>query len=118
MDIKKNSSYTFAKQIIGYAQDKKSHNTVLLNISELSSIADYFIICHGEAELHVKAIADKIMEETSKNGIDVWHHEGYDYLHWILLDYVDVVVHIFLEKYRKFYNLERLWGDADIETFS
>jgi len=118
MDIKKNSSYTFAKQIISYAQDKKSHNIVLLDITKLSSIADYFIICHGEAELHVKAIADKILEETSKHGNHVWHYEGYDYLHWILLDYVDVVVHVFLEKYRKYYNLERLWGDADIETFS
>ncbi len=117
MDTKDSDSYTLAKQIISYAQDKKAHDIVLLDISELSSIADYFIICHGEADLHVKAIADKIMEGTSEQGTDVWHYEGYEYFHWVLLDYVDVVVHIFLQDYRKYYNLERLWGDAEIEKF-
>lgn len=118
MDIKNRSSYALAKEIISFAQDKKAQEIVLLDIGNLSSIADYFIICHGEAELHVKAIADNIIEKTSDQGEAVWHYEGYEHLHWILLDYIDVVVHIFLEDYRRFYNLERLWGDADVETFS
>ncbi|MFO7891682.1 MAG: ribosome silencing factor [bacterium] len=118
MDIKNSSSYALAKEIISFAQDKKAQEIVLLDIGNLSSIADYFIICHGEAELHVKAIADNIMEKASGKGEDIWHYEGYEYFHWIVLDYIDVVVHIFLEDYRRFYNLERLWGDADLEKFS
>lgn len=118
MDIKNSSSYARAQEIISFAQDKKAQEIVLLDIGDLSSIADYFIICHGEAELQVKAIADNIMEKTSVQGVEVWHYEGYEHLHWILLDYVDVVVHIFLEDYRRFYNLERLWGDAEVEAFS
>ncbi|MEJ2627896.1 MAG: ribosome silencing factor [bacterium] len=118
MISKDSSSYTLAKQIISFAQDKKAHNIVLLKVGELSSVADYFIICHGEADVHVKAIADNILENTSSQGINIWHFEGYEYYHWVILDYINVVVHIFLEDYRNYYNLERLWGDAHKETFS
>ena len=63
-------------------------------------------------EVHAKAIADWILESLEKKGFKVWHNEGYQVCHWILLDYVDVVVHIFLGEVREFYGLERLWGDA------
>lgn len=118
MDTKKNEIYTLAKQIAEYALEKKALEVSLFNISKLSSFADYFIICHGEANLHVKAIADGIVAGTSKDGFKLWNSEGYEYQHWILLDYVDIVVHVFIEEYRRFYSLERLWGDAEIENFN
>lgn len=111
-------SYEFALRIVEYSLTKKAKDVCLLNLSSLNSVTDYFIICHGESNVQVKAIADAILEGIEENeGTRVWHKEGYDYLNWVLLDYVDVVVHIFQKETRQFYRLERLWGDAEIKTF-
>lgn len=75
-------------------------------------MSDFFVICTASVEVHAKAIADWIAENLEKKGFKVWHNEGYQACRWILLDYVDIVVHIFLKEVREFYGLEKLWGDA------
>lgn len=87
----------------------------LLDLKKLTSFADYFVICSADSDVQVKAIADEIEKSLRDEGIKVWHKEGYRALKWVLLDYVDVVVHIFQKNAREFYNIEKLWGDAIIK---
>ena len=94
------------------ARDKKSIGTCVLDLREISPITDYFVICSVSSEIQGKAVADHVQEELSARGVDVWHVEGYENARWILLDYIDVVMHVFLEEARDFYGLDRLWGDA------
>ena len=101
-----------------FALDKKATDVKILDLRKLSSICDFFVICSASVEIHAKAIADGILENLDKKGIRAWHHEGYQACRWILLDYVDVVVHIFLNEVREFYQLEKLWGDAKVEELS
>lgn len=112
-----NEAHALAERMITYSLVKKAKDVCLLNMSRLSSMADFFIICHGESDVQVKAIVDNIMEGMEKEGVKAWHREGYSFLSWVLLDYVDVVVHVFRKEAREFYGLERLWGDAEIEKF-
>ena len=100
------------------ALDKKATDVKILDLRKLSPICDFFVICSASVEIHAKAIADSIIENLEKKGIRAWHHEGYQASRWILLDYVDVVVHIFLNEVRDFYELEKLWGDAETEELS
>jgi ribosome-associated protein len=93
---------------------KKGSEVKVLDLRELTTIADYFIICSADSEIQVKAIADEIDKRLHEEGIRLWHKEGYRSSNWILLDYVDVVVHVFKKTIREFYNLERLWGDAPV----
>ena len=81
---------------------------------KLTTITDFFVICTAYSDTQVKAIADAVMDGAKKMGEYVWHKEGMGLKSWVLLDYVDVVVHIFLKDIRKFYGLEKLWGDAEI----
>jgi len=101
-----------------FALEKKAFDVKILDLRKLSSVCDFFVICSASVELHAKAIADGIIENLQKQGINFWHNEGYQNSRWILLDYVDVVVHIFLPEVREFYALEKLWGDAKIEELS
>lgn len=110
-------SYELAQRVVECSLTKKAQDVCLMDLRKLSSVTDYFIVCHGESDVQVRAIADAIVDGLEEEGIRVWHREGYEYLHWVLLDYVDVVVHIFQKEVRQFYGLERLWGDAEMETF-
>ena len=101
-----------------FALDKKATDVKILDLRRLSTICDFFVICSASVEIHAKAIADSIIENLEKKGIRAWHHEGYQACRWILVDYVDVVVHIFLNEVREFYQLEKLWGDAKVEELS
>lgn len=101
-----------------FALEKKAFDVKILDLRKLSSVCDFFVICSANVEVHAKAIADWIMESLQKRGINFWHNEGYQACRWILLDYVDVVIHIFLPQVREFYSLEKLWGDAKIEELS
>ncbi|KPL18408.1 MAG: hypothetical protein AMJ92_08210 [candidate division Zixibacteria bacterium SM23_81] len=100
------------------ALSKKAIDVKILDLREITSVTDYFVICTGSIDLHVKAISDAIVEGLEKKKIKVWHIEGYSALKWVLLDYVDVVVHIFNGDVRDFYGLERLWGDAPTKVLS
>jgi ribosome-associated protein len=110
-------SYQTARQIAAFALTKKAKNVVLMDLRRISSVTDYFICCHGDSDVQVKAIADAIINGMKNQGQRPWHKEGLEVNNWVLLDYVDVVVHIFQRETRLFYGLERLWGDAETETF-
>jgi ribosome-associated protein len=94
------------------ALTKKASDPVILALEGLTVIADYFVICSGENITQVKAIAEFIEGEFSKKGIEPRGIEGLAYSHWVLLDYGDVIVHVFEKETRDFYNLEKLWMDA------
>ncbi len=94
------------------ALGKKAERLVGLDLVELEGVADYFLICSASSEPQVKAIAEAVEEALGALGVKPWHVEGREGRRWVLLDYVDVVVHVFHEKTRQYYLLERLWGDA------
>ena len=91
---------------------KKGLNIKLIEIGDISSLADYMVSATGTSSTHVKAIADEVEYQLDEAGISVSHIEGYRSNSWILLDYVDVIVHIFSDEAREFYDLERLWQDG------
>ena len=102
-----------AKEAVRLALDKKASDPVLLDLRELEAVSDYFVIVSAASEVQVKAIADHLEDSLRESmGIKPWHVEGREGRHWMLLDYIDVVVHVFHEKTREYYLLERLWGDA------
>lgn len=101
-----------AKKISELALSKKASDVLMMDLRKKSSAADFFVVCTGDSEPQVKAIADAIRDGMEMKGIDAWHTEGFHARQWILLDYVDVVVHVFHKELRTFYNLERLWSDA------
>ncbi|MDD3653825.1 MAG: ribosome silencing factor [Desulfotomaculaceae bacterium] len=96
------------------AEDKKAQDLTILDIDKISIVADYFIICSGRSNTQVKAIVENIQKELEKKGVTVLRREGFREGTWVLLDYGDVIIHVFQEAERKFYKLERLWGDARI----
>ena len=100
------------------ALSKKAVDVKVLDLREITSVTDFFLVCSGNIDVHVKAISDAIIEGLKKQNIKAWHVEGYSALKWVLLDYVDVVVHIFDREVRDFYRLEHLWGDAPMEMLS
>ena len=97
------------------ALSKKGYDVKILKLKKISSVCDYFVICSGTVDVHVKAIADAIDEGLRDKGIYPSHREGTQGARWVLLDYFDVVVHVFKEEARQFYALEKLWGDAPVE---
>ena len=97
------------KQIVNLAGEKKAEDLITLNVSKITSLSDYFIICSAKNLIQVKAIADNIKDNIKEKP---WSTEGYENAHWIILDYVDIVVHIFFEETRHYYDLERIWFDA------
>lgn len=101
-----------AALIARLAAEKKAENTLILRMGELTSFTDYFVICSGTSTTHVKTIADYIVEEMKKKGARPSGSEGLANALWVLLDYGDVVVHIFESGTRAFYALEKLWLDA------
>jgi ribosome-associated protein len=109
------TSHDLARRIADLALDKKAYDIKILDLSKVSSVCDYFVICSADADVQVRAIADHIADELRQGGDRCWHREGYESLRWVLLDYVDVVVHIFIREVREFYGLEDLWGDAPTE---
>ena len=94
------------------ANDKKAVDTVVLELKELSTIADYFVICSGDNTAQIRAIAESIDEYFSKKKIFPIGKEGLDFARWILIDYGDIVVHIFNQEARGYYDLEKFWIDA------
>ncbi|WP_053956987.1 ribosome silencing factor [Inediibacterium massiliense] len=107
-----NTSRKIACGIAKYIDEKKGQDIRILDIKNISSFADYFVIAHGTSTRQVKAIADEIQDQLDKKGILLDHKEGYQEGRWILLDYIQVVVHIFIEEERSFYDIERVWRDA------
>lgn len=94
--------------------DKKAEDINILNMEGISLVADHFIICHGNSDKQVQAIAKEVRDKCEENQFEVKRMEGFDEARWILIDLGDVVVHVFHREERGYYNLERLWGDAPI----
>lgn len=94
------------------AEDKKAREILVLEIKDLTQIADYFVVCSGQSTLQVRAIADAVIDRMEGTGHPLRHMEGYDGGRWVLLDYGDVVIHVFLAEERDYYGMERLWHDA------
>lgn len=104
------------KHVVEAVKSKKARDIVLIDMREVSEIADYFVICTGESDMQVKAIVDGVREDVRDAiGERPWGTEGYEARQWVLMDYVDVVVHVLDQERRSYYNLERLWADAPIE---
>ena len=112
------SAYISELAIFGI-QEKKGNDIVRLDLRNIfSSVSDYFVICHADSTTQVKAIANSVEDEIFKaTQQEPWRKEGLEYGEWILLDYVDVVVHIFRTDKREFYGVEDLWGDAEIKFY-
>ncbi|HHW36864.1 MAG TPA: ribosome silencing factor [Bacillales bacterium] len=94
------------------ADDKRAEDITVLDMRGVSLIADYFMICHGNSEKQVQAIAREVKDKAQENDLSIKRLEGYDEARWVLCDLGDVIVHIFHRDERIYYNLERLWGDA------
>lgn len=95
-------------------EDKKGEDIKVIDISEISVLADYFIIANGTNANQVNALVDSVEEELSKVGYDVKQREGYGLGNWVLLDFGDIIVHVFDKENRLFYDLERIWGDGKV----
>lgn len=96
------------------ADDKRAVDIIALDVSTVSLLADYFMICHGNSDKQVLAIANDIVEQVQKAGLEVKRVEGKESAHWILIDLGEIIVHVFHEEEREFYNLEKLWSDAPL----
>ena len=108
------SSQSLLKEIIQLAFEKKAQNIISLDLRGISYLTDYFIICHGKSDPQVKAIVDNIRKGTS---FKPRHLEGYENKKWVLLDYFDIIVHVFDEEERDYYSLENVWADAQKKEF-
>lgn len=112
-------SSLLTRLIVEAAKAKKAKDILLIDMRGVSEIADFFVICTGESDLQIKAIVDGVDDDVrAAIGERPWRTEGYEARQWVLLDYVDVVVHVFDRERRSYYNLERLWADAPTEEIS
>ena len=104
-----------ALKIANFALEKKGKQVTMMDLTGLTGFTDYFVIISGDSDIHIKAISDHIETKLKENKVNIYHKEGYQFLQWVLLDYIDVIVHIFRNEVREYYSLERLWGDAKIK---
>ncbi len=120
MDLNKDftPSEKLSEIVVKGMQEKKASNIVVMDLRKVkNAVADYFIICSGSSDTQIEAIAQSVDEEVYKTlKQNPWHHEGKQNKEWVLIDYVDVVAHIFKKDKREYYSLENLWGDAEIIT--
>ncbi len=118
MTKQKNETLELLDVIVNSVQEKKAKDIVSLNLKKIkNAICDYFVVCYGTSSTQVEAIADSVLELVKKEaGFSPVNKEGFQNAEWILIDYFDIVVHIFQEDTRKFYQLEKLWADAEIKT--
>jgi ribosome-associated protein len=113
------SSEQLSKVVVKGMQEMKAEDIVVMDLRSVNNaVADFFVICSGNSDTHIDAIAESVDHEVNKtDGQNPWHREGLNNKIWVLLDYVDVVVHVFNHDNREFYALESLWGDAIITSY-
>lgn len=100
--------------IVAALEDRKGKKIEVIDIHKVSVLADCFVICSGTSTTHLRGMADEVLFRLEKEGVKCQHTEGYDTASWILLDFTDVVVHLFLEEERAYYNIERLWRTGGV----
>ncbi|HEY4597248.1 MAG TPA: ribosome silencing factor [Thermoanaerobaculia bacterium] len=101
-----------AREAVAAADGRKAIDLKVLHLAKVTDFADYFLICSGTSERQVQAIADAVQEKLRERRVRPLHVEGYNRSQWVLIDYGDLVVHVFQEETRRYYALEKLWGDA------
>jgi ribosome-associated protein len=111
--MKKTNSLELAKKAAQICQDYRATDVVLLDLRGVTDMTDFFIVASGTSDTHVRAVGENLAEEMKKLGSPVYHMEGTTKGRWVLLDFVDFVVHVFHPTLRDFYQLERLWADAE-----
>ena len=105
-----------ARRAAEFCVDQKANDVVLLDLKPVTDMTDFFVIASGTSDTHVRSVAEHVMAELKKQGVAVHHVEGLTQGRWVLLDYVDFIVHVFHPALRSFYQLERLWSDAEATT--
>ncbi|MDP4093644.1 MAG: ribosome silencing factor [Bacillota bacterium] len=105
-------SNLMVEKIAEILEDKKAKDINVIDVHNITILADYFIVCHGTSTTHIKAMADEVEFKMEEAGLKCLHKEGYNSARWILLDFGEVILHVFHEEDRGFYNLERLWSDG------
>ncbi len=122
MPTKKNINNTLtikhAKQISELMLEKKALNIKIIDVRKITTLTDFFIICTSESQPQTRAITEHVKQKMKEKKINVWHVEGYEHLDWVLMDYVNIVVHIFNAETREYYALERLWADGKVTLIS
>tara|TARA_Y100000814_G_C12220959_1_gene364827 strand:+ start:128 stop:499 length:372 start_codon:yes stop_codon:yes gene_type:complete len=103
-----------SKEITDLMVDKKAIDVTLIDVRKITPLTDYFILCTSESDPQTRAIFNHIKDTLSEKNIKPWKTEGYEYLQWVVMDYINFVVHIFNKDNREYYDFERLWGDAKI----
>ena len=106
------TSFEKAKIAVGALEDKKAGNIEVIDVSQQTSLGDYFIVASCQSTVQVRACADEVEEQLEKADIAISHKEGYSTGSWVLMDYGDVIVHVMQHEVREFYGIERLWDDA------
>lgn len=113
-ELKALDSALLARHLVDVASDKKATDVLVLNVRELTTIADYFVICSGQSERQVQAVAEALLEAGEGEGRRAIGVEGLSAARWVLVDFGDVIAHVFTPEEREYYKLERLWGDAPV----
>lgn len=104
-----------ARKVAAFALEKKAVEITVMDVRKVTDVTRFFVVCSGQSSPQVKAIADHVIDSCRDAGLEIYHVEGYDSLRWVLIDLVDIVVHVFQPDVRRYYQLERLWGDAPSE---
>jgi len=107
-----------AKKIAGFAVEKKATDVLVMDLRKVTDVTSFFIVATGASSTQVRAIVENVIERCRQSGLEIYHVEGYDSQRWVLIDLVDVVVHVFQPDVRAYYQLERLWGDAPVERLN
>lgn len=115
--MKKQHAFELAKFVAESMDEKKGREITLIDLEGVADYTNYIVICTADSDIQTRAIAKWIEAEVSDNGLTPYKKEGFEALEWVILDYVDVVVHIFNPESREKYNLERMWRDADISDY-
>lgn len=102
-----------ARRALSALVDARAREPVLLDMRNVTLITDYFLICHGTSNVHIRGLADAVVEALKGENLRPYGREGYDEARWVLIDYGDLIVHVFAEEERALYDLERLWDDAE-----
>ena len=118
--VRLNKNSKIIKTIVKAIRDKKAENIISLDLRKIKeAVADFFIICEASNPQQIRAISENVEEQVKENcDENPYHHEGYQKLNWVLIDYVNVVVHVMLPETRRFYKLEEMWSDANAEELS
>ena len=103
-----------AQRISELMLEKKALDIIIIDVRKITTLTDYFVVCTSNSQPQARAITDHINQKMKEEGVKSWHIEGYENLDWVLVDYINIVVHIFSKDAREYYELERLWADGNI----